>query len=111
MAEASPPRNGGVRVTLPGVATILWTLIVASVMVATTYVYATKVELSEHAKEESAISADLKTRASVVEQAVGHHDKALDKIERYMEAQTANTETLMRAIEIPKWQIKKAREE
>ena len=111
MAEASPSRNGGVRVTLTGVAAAVWTLIVAAALVATSYVFATKVELSDHARDEAVVSSDLKTRASVVEQAVGHHDKALDKIERYMEAQTANTETLMRAIEIPKWQIKKAREE
>ena len=102
-------RNGGVRLTLPGIAGAMWALLVASAMVATTYVYATKGELFDHAKEEAAVSADLKVKAAVTDIAVQQHAKTFERLERYMEANSRNVETLMRAIEIPERKILKAR--
>lgn len=105
--QTPAPRNGGVRLTLPGIVGGLWALIVAGAIVSTTYVYATKVELSEHAKEEAATSAELKTKAAVTDQVVNQHSKTFDRIERWMEVQSRNTETLMREVAIPERKIRK----
>lgn len=72
---------------------------------------AVRTDLSVHIKEETAITSELKTKTALTEQAVVNLAKSQDRIERLVEAQGANVETLMRAVEIPERRIKKPKEE
>jgi hypothetical protein len=67
------------------------------------------VKLEAHAAQETARVGKLETDTAVLGEQARSVGKALDRFDRVIEAQTANIETLMRAVEVPERSIRKAR--
>lgn len=115
---ADPTNGRSLRVPAPMVWPAVWIAIATTAGLVTTYVYATKAELSEHAMAEREKRADVEREAATmrVDAAemrvhVGQHHEALQKLERYVEAVDANLRTLMIESDIPRGRIARPKEE
>ena len=104
----------------------LWPAVWAAVLtvggLVTTYVYATKGELTEHAASEkdervlhatseAKTTAELATQTAIHAKELEQHDKLLEKMERYIEAINQNQATMMIESDIPRGRIARPKEE
>lgn len=109
-AKTPVPGERSLRIPYGMVWPAIWAAIVTAAGLATTYVYATKDELGEHARAERETTAKIEVEAAAAKVHVEQHDRTIEKLERYVEAVDANLRTLMIEQDIPRGRIARPKE-